>query len=90
MAYTVEFEGTGKVTMTVEKSSRAKIVNDALKSAGITATVTVNKVIDFNAAKKPLTKKQQAAIDKRKKERAAEKTGAEKAAKTAAEKAGKK
>ena len=80
MPYTVEFEGTGKVTMTVEKSSRAKIVNDALKTAGITATVTVNKVIDFNAAKRPLTEKQQAAIDKRKAEKAAAKKAAEKAA----------
>ncbi len=80
MAYTVEFEGTGKVVLTVEKSSRAKIVNDALKTAGITATVTVNKVIDFNAPKKPLTVKQQAAIDKRKKEREAAKKAAEKAA----------
>ena len=81
MAYTMEFTATGKVSMTVDKASRAKIVNDALKSGGITATVTVNKTVDFNAPKKPLTAKQQAAIDKRKAERKAEKTAAEKAAK---------
>lgn len=73
MAYTIEFNATGKVSMTTDKASRAKIVNDALKSGGITATVTVNKTVDFNAPKKPLTEKQKAAVEKRKKENAATK-----------------
>lgn len=73
MAYTMEFTASGKVSMTIEKASRAKIVNEALKSGGIIATVTVNKTVDFNAEKKPLTEKQKAAIEKRKKENAAAK-----------------
>ena len=73
MGYTIEFTSTGKVSMTVDKNSRAKIVNDALKTAGITPVISVNKTVDFNAPPKPLTDKQKAAIEKRKKERAAEK-----------------
>lgn len=75
MAYTIEFTANGKVSMTVDKHSRAKIVNDALKSGGITATIAVNKIVDFNAPPKPLTEAQKAAIEKRKKENAAKKKG---------------
>ena len=57
MAYQVKFTVSGEQTLTVEKAGRAKIVTEALNKAGISTSVTVNKVVDFNAPKKPRTKK---------------------------------
>jgi len=67
MAYTVEFNATGATKITVEKASRAKILNEALKSAGITPSITVNKVVDFNKPKRELTEAQRKAVENRKK-----------------------
>lgn len=65
--HTMEFTANGNVKLSVDKLSRVKIVNDALKTGGITATVTVNKIVDLNAAPKPKTPAQIAALEKRRK-----------------------
>ncbi len=59
--YEIKFKGEGEISIKVEKRSRAKIINEALTAAGITAETTVNKTVDFTpkpkAEPKPKTEK---------------------------------
>lgn len=59
--YEIKFKADGEISVKAEKRSRAKIVDEALKAAGLETTVTVNKTVDFTvkpkAEPKPKTEK---------------------------------
>jgi hypothetical protein len=82
MGYSVTFTPatTSPITLSVDKHSRAKIVNEALKTAGIIPVITVNKTVDMNKPPRDQSPAQKAATEKRKAEAAAKKAAAEKAA----------
>ncbi len=80
--YTVTIPATAQpIVIQTEKLTTVKAINAALKTANVTATVTVNKTLDLNAAPKPRSAAQLAADQKRREAAAAQKKANEAAKK---------
>ena len=64
--FTIKFtSATPDISLRVEKRGQARIITDAVKAAGLTPEVTVNKLVDLTP--KPPTAKQLAAREAAKK-----------------------
>lgn len=78
MAYQISFTANGLLNLTINRKSAAKEINDSLKAQGIVASVSTQKIVDFNKVKKEATPAQLEALKKAHKARKAKKEGAKK------------